>query len=333
MMASNREEKVANLALRAQNLEKTFHVAGSGRSSRRVHAVNRVSLTVPRGSVLGVVGESGSGKSTLIRLIAHLIPLSSGELWLQGKPVAKNLKRRALREYRRRVQMIFQDPFGALNPYYPIQYQLERPLKNFGLALGKEAMRDAVTGTLEEVGLYPASDYLMKRPHELSGGQRQRVVIARALIAKPEVILADEPTSMLDVSIRMSILNLLERLQHDLGLAYVFVTHDLASARYLSDHLLVMYAGEGVEGGEVSAVIDEAQHPYTQLLLAAVPEPSREVPIGHPEISGETPDLAQLPSGCFFHSRCPFALPRCHTEHPYPRAISDDHWVACHLYD
>lgn len=332
MISSNAEEHKVNLALRAQNLEKTFRVAGSGRSSRTVRAVGRVSLTVPRGSVLGVVGESGSGKSTLIRLIAHLIPLSGGELWLHGAPVAKNLKWRALAQYRRRVQMIFQDPFGALNPYYPIQYQLERPLKNFGLVSGRGAMRDGVTEALEEVGLYPASDYLMKRPHELSGGQRQRVVIARALIAKPEVILADEPTSMLDVSIRMSILNLLERLQHDLDLAYVFVTHDLASARYLSDHLLVMYAGEGVEGGEISEVIDGARHPYTQLLLAAVPEPSREVPIGNPEISGETPDLAQLPSGCFFHPRCSVALPRCRTEHPNPRAVSEDHWVACHLY-
>jgi peptide/nickel transport system ATP-binding protein len=186
---------------------------------------------------------------------------------------------------------------------------------------------------LDEVGLSPAADYLSKRPHELSGGQRQRVVIARALIAKPQVILADEPTSMLDVSIRMSVLNLLERLQQDLELSYIFVTHDLASARYLSDHLLVMYAGESVEGGSTDEVIDHAAHPYTQLLLSAVPEPSREVPIANPEVPGEPPNLAQLPTGCYFHPRCPHAMPRCREEHPAPKVLAGEHWVACHLYD
>ncbi|MCL4520143.1 MAG: ABC transporter ATP-binding protein [Firmicutes bacterium] len=320
------------IALRAEGLDKVFHVSGSSRLDRHVHAVNRVSLTVGKGSVLGVVGESGSGKSTLIRLIAHLIPMTAGELWLHEVPVPRRLRGSALLPYRRRIQMIFQDPFGALNPYYPIQYQLERPLKNFQLVAGKGALHDAVVQVLEEVGLSPAGDYLAKRPHELSGGQRQRVVIARALVARPEVILADEPTSMLDVSIRMSVLNLLERLQHNLDLSYIFVTHDLASARYLSDHLLVMYAGESVEGGQTNDVIDEAAHPYTQLLLSAVPEPAREVPIGNPEVAGEPPDLSQLPSGCFFHPRCPHAMARCRSEHPQPQSLKGEHWVACHLY-
>jgi len=320
------------IALRAEGLDKVFHVSGSSRVARRVHAVNRVSLTVGRGSVLGVVGESGSGKSTLIRLIAHLIPMTSGNLWLSEVAVPRRLHGSALAPYRRRVQMIFQDPFGALNPYYPVQYQLERPLKNFHLASGKGEMHDSVAKVLEEVGLSPARDYLTKRPHELSGGQRQRVVIARALIARPEVILADEPTSMLDVSIRMSVLNLLERLQHELDLSYIFVTHDLASARYLADHLLVMYAGESVEGGKTAEVIDEAAHPYTQLLLSAVPEPAREVPIGNPEVTGEPPDLSALPSGCFFHPRCPHAMDRCRSEHPQPHELKGEHWVSCHLY-
>lgn len=321
------------LALKAEKLEKVFHVTGSSRAVRRVHAVNAVSLAVPRGSVLGVVGESGSGKSTLIRLIAQLIPRSGGSIWLNGATVPRRMNRSALTSYRRQVQMIFQDPFGALNPYYPIQYQLERPLKNFHLASSAGERKDAVAKVLDEVGLSPAADYLNKRPHELSGGQRQRVVIARALIAKPQVILADEPTSMLDVSIRMSVLNLLERLQHELALSYIFVTHDLASARYLSDHLLVMYAGESVEGGSTNDVIDEAAHPYTQLLLSAVPEPSRDVPIANPDVAGEPPDLAQLPRGCYFHPRCPHAMPRCQVEHPVAKTLKGEHWVACHLYD
>ncbi len=326
------EQQSRTVALRAEALDKVFQVSGSARVTRGLHAVNHVSLTVGAGSVLGVVGESGSGKSTLIRLIAHLIPMTGGDLWLREIPVPRRLTRSALIRYRRRVQMIFQDPFSALNPYYPIQYQLERPLKNFRLVSGKGEMRDAVAKSLEEVGLAPAADYLMKRPHELSGGQRQRVVIARALIAQPEVILADEPTSMLDVSIRMSVLNVLERLQQDLGLSYIFVTHDLASARYLADHLLVMYAGEGVEGGQTADVVDEAAHPYTRLLLSAVPEPTREVPIGKPAVAGEPPDLAQLPTGCFFHPRCPQAMARCREEHPLPRTVKNEHWVACHLY-
>lgn len=331
-MSGETQDTASRVALRAEGLEKVFHVSGSSRAARHVHAVNRVSLTLGKGSVLGIVGESGSGKSTLIRLIAHLIPLTGGNLWLHGAPIPRRLRGAALVPYRRRVQMIFQDPFGALNPYYPIQYQLERPLKNFHLASGTGARHDAVKHVLEEVGLSPAGDYLTKRPHELSGGQRQRVVIARALVARPEVILADEPTSMLDVSIRMSILNLLERLQHELDLSYIFVTHDLASARYLSDHLLVMYAGETVEGGQTSEVIDEAAHPYTQLLLSAVPEPTREVPIGNPEVPGEPPDLAALPSGCFFHPRCPHAMDRCRHEHPQPQTLQGEHWVSCHLY-
>lgn len=330
MMSSEPIESA--FSLKAEQLEKIFRV-GSGRGSRQVHAVNRVSLTLPQGSVLAVVGESGSGKSTLIRLIAQLIPMTGGRLWLRGEPVPPRLGRSALIRYRRRVQMIFQDPFGALNPYYPIAYQLERPLRNFNLAESRDARRREVERVLEEVGLAPAADYLSKRPHELSGGQRQRVVIARALIVGPEVVLADEPTSMLDVSIRMSILNLLERLQRELKLSYVFVTHDLASARYLSDHIVVMYAGEAVEGGTTGSVIEQAAHPYTKLLISAVPEPSRDIPIANPQVAGEPPDLTRLPGGCFFHLRCPQAMERCRTEHPQPRTLQGEHWVACHLYE
>ncbi|MCY0880219.1 MAG: ABC transporter ATP-binding protein [Firmicutes bacterium] len=317
--------------LRVENLQKVFRVK-AGRGSRHVHAVNGVTFSLAKGSVLAVVGESGSGKSTLIRLIAHLIPRTSGRIWLGDEEVPLKLGRAQLVRYRRRVQMIFQDPFGALNPYYPISYQLERPLSNLGqLRTRLERFREIVR-VLEEVGLSPAQDYLPKRPHELSGGQRQRVVIARALIVSPEVVLADEPTSMLDVSIRMSILNLLDRLRQEHQLSYVFVTHDLASARYLSDHIMVMYAGQAVEGGLTDAVIDQAAHPYTRLLISAVPEPSREIPIANPEVSGEPPDLSRLPQGCPFHLRCPQAMERCRQDNPRPVSLDDEHWVACHLY-
>ncbi len=318
-------------ALRVESLQKIFK-RRSGARAQFVHAVNQVSFILHQGSVLAVVGESGSGKSTLIRMIAHLIPSSGGRIWLNDQEVPHRLGIQALLHYRRRVQMIFQDPFGALNPYYPVQYQMGRPLTNFGLARHANERQQAVERALEEVGLVPARDFLDKRAHELSGGQRQRVVIARALVVRPEVILADEPTSMLDVSIRMNILNLLKRLQHDFGLSYVFVTHDLASARHVSDHILVMYAGEAVEGGSTSEVIAEAAHPYTQLLLSAVPEPSREIPVGNPQVSGEPPNLAQLPTGCFFHPRCQYATDRCRKEHPAPQPVKAGHWAACHLY-
>lgn len=316
------------IALEARDLSKTFQV-GSRWNVRHIHAVDGVSLMLPRGTVLAVVGESGSGKSTLIRLLAHLIVRSGGEIKLGGEPVARHLKPADLHRLRRRMQIIFQDPFGALNPHYPVEYLLKRPVINYRIGR-QDSILDRIVKTLEDVGLTPYHDFLGKYPHELSGGQRQRVVIARALITQPEVILADEPTSMLDVSIRMSILNLLEKLQAAHHLSYLFITHDLASARYISDHLLVMYAGRAVEGGETGEVVMHPLHPYTQLLLSAVPNPGRPDPIGVMAASGEPPDLSMGRQGCVFQPRCPLAMARCRTEIPSAQPAGVDHWVACH---
>jgi peptide/nickel transport system ATP-binding protein len=314
-------------ALEARRVSKVFR-SGSRFRPKVVHAVNQVSFQLPRGTVLAVVGESGSGKSTLIRTLARLAAPSGGEMRVSGKLVPSRLSTQELHDLRRRVQIIFQDPFGALNPHYPVEYLLRRPVMNYHSAASD--VRARVTQTLEDVGLVPAGDFWQKYPHELSGGQRQRVVIARALITQPEVILADEPTSMLDVSIRMSILNLLEKLKAEHHLSYLFITHDLASARYISDHLLVMYAGTGVEGGETGEVVTHPLHPYTQLLLSAVPKPGQPDPIGRITTSAEPPDLSRIPLGCVFQPRCPVAMDQCKTTVPQPEAAGTDHWVACH---
>jgi peptide/nickel transport system ATP-binding protein len=316
------------MALTARDLSKTFQV-GSRWNVRHIHAVDHVSLTLPRGTVLAVVGESGSGKSTLIRVLAHLIVRTAGDVTLGGQAVPVRLKTAELHRLRRRMQIIFQDPFGALNPHYPVEYLLKRPILNYRIEHRGSAL-NRIVQTLEDVGLTPYRDFLGKYPHELSGGQRQRVVIARALVTQPEVILADEPTSMLDVSIRMSILNLLKKLQAEHHLSYLFITHDLASARYISDHLLVMYAGRAVEGGETGEVVQHPLHPYTQLLLSAVPKPGRPDPIGVMAASGDPPDLSTHRRGCVFEPRCPLAMSRCATEIPVAQVMASDHWVACH---
>lgn len=315
-------------ALQADGLSKVFQT-GTQWHKQFVHALWQVSFRLPRGTVLAVVGESGSGKSTLIRVLAHLLSRTSGKLYLNGEEIPARLHSRQLFELRRRVQIIFQDPFGALNPHYPVDYLLRRPALNYGVATAA-TVSDLVHRTLEDVGLAPAQEFLRQYPHELSGGQRQRVVVARALITQPQIILADEPTSMLDVSIRMSVLNLLKQLQTEYRLSYLFITHDLASARYISDHLLVMYAGQGVEGGESAAVIAHPLHPYTQLLLSAVPKPGQPDPIGEIKTSTEPPDLSSAPRGCVFRQRCPLAMERCEREVPPARIMAGDHWVACH---
>lgn len=259
----------ATPVLEAVDLSKTYVVGGLRRSS--VHAVKSVSFVVPRRSVVALVGESGSGKSTIARLIARLEKPTSGRFLLDGADVATHRGRGASRSYRRRVQMIFQDPFGSINPAHTVGYSIERPLVVNG---GRKAA-DRVAELLDTVGLNPGRDVAEKYPHELSGGQRQRVAIARALATSPSLILADEPTSMLDVSIRMGILNLLDDLRQQSDLAYLYITHDLASARYISDEILVMYRGHLVEGGPTESVIANAAHPYTRRLLASVPDPHR----------------------------------------------------------
>ncbi|TRV78454.1 ABC transporter ATP-binding protein [Streptomyces sp. 130] len=335
-------EQPANnhIVLEARGVTKHFAVRRNARdllarTRRTVHAVDDVSLRLRRGSVTALVGESGSGKSTVARLLAQLYPLTSGEIHLNGQPV-KAGRGRSFRSYVRRVQLIFQDPFASLNPVHTVRYHLTRSLKIHGRAGSGEAeLEQNLTALLNRVQLTPPHQYLDKFPHELSGGQRQRVAIARALGADPQVLLADEPVSMLDVSIRLGVLNLLKDLKDRLHLAILYITHDIASARYFADTTLVMYAGRIVEGGDSETVTQRPAHPYTQLLIASAPHPDRAGDEDEPEDAGtgEPPSLIDPPAGCRFHPRCPKAMERCRTELPPRFDLADGQWAACWLYE
>jgi peptide/nickel transport system ATP-binding protein len=253
----------AGAALEVQGLAKDFG---------RLRAVDDVSFTLRPGTVTALVGESGSGKSTVARLLSHLYAPSAGTIRFRGEDVTRVRGRRAMLAYRSEVQMIFQDPFASLNPVKRVQHHLERPLRIHGLASGSQ-VEARVRELLETVGLVPPDEIAQKYPHQLSGGQRQRVAIARALAVEPTVVLADEPISMLDVSIRIGLLNLMADLKRELGIAFLYITHDIASARYVADEVLVMYAGRIVEQGPTDDVLQSPTHEYTRLLLSAVPDP------------------------------------------------------------
>jgi len=315
--------------LEAKGLTKHFpvHRARLGAKVPVVHAVEDVTLALPAAGIIAIVGESGSGKSTLARLLARLIKPTAGTVLLDGKPAV------AGRRYARAVQLVLQDPFASLNPVHSVRYHLARPLQVHGLADGadQKGLDGLVTGLLERVALTPADQFITKYPHELSGGQRQRVAIARALAVQPRVLLADEPVSMLDVSIRLGVLNLLADLRARDGLAILYVTHDIASARYLADVITVMYAGQVVESGPAAVLTDEPAHPYTQLLLSAAPDPDRAAP---PSLAGRgaPPNLIRPPAGCRFHPRCPHAMAVCEQAAPPTFALSAAHSSACWLH-
>lgn len=261
-------EAVSNPILALDNVSKVF-----GRADKPVYAARSVSFALNRGRTLALVGESGSGKTTAARLIMREYTPDEGRLMFRGAPLGK-ADAKALKAYRSSVQMVFQDPFAALNPTHTIRYHLERPLKLHQKGLSPAQRRAAIGELLERVKLDPKL-IMDKFPHELSGGQRQRISIARALAVNPQVIVADEPTSMLDVSVRQGILNLLNDMKSELGLALLYITHDIATARYVADEIMVMYAGQIVEWGAVDRVLDDPRHPYTRLLLSAVPDPDR----------------------------------------------------------
>jgi peptide/nickel transport system ATP-binding protein len=298
--------------LQVEGLTKHFPV-GTGLRSR-VHAADDVSFALRPGTITALVGESGSGKSTIARLISRLYAPTSGRVVYGGKDLARTRRRRELLRYRSQVQMIFQDPFGSLNPTKTVRHHLVRPLKIHKLHTDRIDAR--VHELLDSVGLVPPEKFAAKYPHQLSGGQRQRVSIARALAVEPSVIIADEPISMLDVSIRIGILNLMLDLKEKHGLAFLYVTHDLASARYVADDVLVMYAGQIVEQGPAERVLGEPLHPYTQLLLASVPDPSAT---DRPEIEirkGLAAAAIDPGEGCRFVNRCPIAIDVCSTVTP-----------------
>src|SRR5256884_4638006 len=298
-----------------------------------VHAVEDISLALYPGRALALVGESGSGKTTVARLLARLYEPTSGSILFRGKQVERSL---ALKEYRHHVQLVFQDPFSSLNPVHNVRYHLSRPLRIHDQVRNGEQEREQVLSLLRRVSLSPAEQFITKYPHQLSGGQRQRVAIARSLAPRPEVLLADEPVSMLDVSIRLDVLNLLLRLKDEEHLAFLFITHDIASARYFAEDTLVMYAGQSVEGGSSDEVIQRRKHPYTQLLISAAPDPDRLGPDGQKAAPlparGEIPSLINPPSGCRFHPRCPHAMEICRQRFPGRTDLGGGHWTHCFLY-
>jgi peptide/nickel transport system ATP-binding protein len=314
--------------LEVRNLGRVFVTRTPFRPVRRVVAAEKVSFRIERGEAVALVGESGSGKSTIARLLLRLDQPDAGEIRLDGVDVLEREPRAASLAYRGRVQMVFQDPFGSLNPARTVSEHLEPPLKRFGLD-AESPLRERALDLLRTVGLQPAEDFIDRLPFELSGGQRQRVAIARALAVQPDLLVADEPTSMLDVSIRTGVLNLLATLKRDRGLAIILITHDLAAARYLADRILVLYAGRVVEDGPSRAIIESPAHPYTRALLASISGVGEAEPGGGRRRAASEEHTA---TGCPFAPRCAEAVDACGASDPSSRVISPSHRVRCHLY-
>jgi peptide/nickel transport system ATP-binding protein len=314
-----------SLAMQADSLYKDYRLA----HGQALHAVKDVSFSLYRGAVVALVGESGSGKSTVAKLLAGQEQPTSGVIHLDGERVDVR-SRRSFRRYKSEVQMVFQDPFASLNPVHTVRHHLDRPVRLHQRTHSKAQVTAEISDLLERVHLTPPEQYLGKFPHELSGGQRQRVSFARALAARPTVLLADEPVSMLDVSIRLEMLGLLDELRRDFRLALLYITHDIASARYFADEVLVMYAGEIVERGPAEELTQQPAHPYTQLLVASAPDPDN---LGGTLREGGKhtvrPGAGAARVGCPFNPRCPFADDKCRAEDPMLQGVSDTRAAAC----
>jgi oligopeptide transport system ATP-binding protein len=317
-----------------ENVSKTYAVRGQaarllrGEPAESLTAVSDVSLTVYRGEVVGLVGESGCGKSTLARLIVNLEPPTTGRIVYDGAELGAQ-DRRALRRLRRRIQMVFQDPYSSLNPRKAVGKAIEEVLSVHQIC-PKQERRNRVAELLERVGL--SADMMDRRPREFSGGQRQRIGIARALAVSPEFVVADEPVSALDVSVQAQVLNLLMRLRQELNLTYLFISHNLGVIEHISDRVAIMYLGKLVEIAPARAVFESPRHPYTQALLAAVPSLDPDESIEAAAVEGDIPNPINPPAGCYFHPRCPFAMEICSREYPRMRLAGEDSLVACHLY-
>jgi oligopeptide transport system ATP-binding protein len=325
---------MSDVLLQVRDLCVHFPVRGGGLRpgpTRYVRAVDGVNLDVSTGETLGLVGESGCGKSTTGRAILQLVRPTSGSVRFRGEELTQ-LRSHALRDMRRHMQMVFQNPYASLDPRMTVGGIIAEPLRLHGLLRGK-ALQDRVLQLVEMVGLNPA--HVRRFPHEFSGGQRQRVGIARAIALEPEFIVADEPISALDVSIQAQVLNLLKDLQQQLGLTYLFIAHDLAAVRHVSDRIAVMYLGKIVEVGDAREVVRRPLHPYTQALLSAVPVPDPEAEARRDRIvlQGDPPSPLDPPSGCRFRTRCAYAMERCAVEEPTLRDWEPNHGAACHALE
>jgi oligopeptide/dipeptide ABC transporter ATP-binding protein len=316
--------------LRTENLTKHFKI-GNALSRRTLHAVDDVSLSVGERQIVALAGESGCGKSTIARLLAKIYEPTSGEIYFQGKPLSAIKSRQNRLAYSGLAPMVFQDPFGSINPVFRVSHGVTRSLKLHRPELTAEQRYDEAKRVFEVVGLTPAADVLQRYPHELSGGQRQRVGFAQALAMRPKLIVADEPVSMLDVSIRIGLLNLMARLRDSEGVSILYITHDLASARYVADRLIIMYAGHIAESGPVEDVLASPRHPYTELLLSAVPDPRAPLSVGAETDRGEPPKVVDPSPGCRFRWRCPLAVEECHRVTPPLRELLPGHGAACHV--
>ncbi|TCP29556.1 peptide/nickel transport system ATP-binding protein/oligopeptide transport system ATP-binding protein [Scopulibacillus darangshiensis] len=319
----------ANNLLEVKNIKKYFPLSKGWFSAKgHVKAVDQVSFSIQRGETFSLVGESGCGKSTLGRLINGLIKSDDGEIIFKGKNLT-GANEKAWRSYRKPMQMIFQDPYASLSPRMKIKDILDEPLKIHHPELSKETRKTMVQEILDVCGI--DAYHLDKYAHEFSGGQRQRIGIARALILKPELIIADEPVSALDVSIQAQVLNLLKELQENYQLTYLFISHDLSVVEHISDKIAVMYLGNIVEISPAEDIFSRPKHPYTQALLSAVPIPNPKVKRERIMLKGEIPNAANPPKGCKFHSRCPHAMDICKTVEPQLKKV-EGQMVACHLY-
>lgn len=311
------------------NLKKYFPIKAGilRRTVNHVRAVENISFTIKRGETLGIVGESGCGKSTTGRTLLRLLEKTDGEVFYNNQNIFE-LPKSEMRKLRTEMQIVFQDPYSSLNPRMTVGAIVGESLREHGLAKGRE-VTEKVQEVIEKCGLAPY--HIRRYPHEFSGGQRQRIGIARALALNPQFVVCDEPVSALDVSIQSQILNLLMDLQEDMGLTYLFISHDLSVVKHISDRIGVMYLGSMVELTKKNELFDNPLHPYTQALLSAIPIPDPKLKRKRIILQGDIPSPANPPSGCRFHTRCPHVMPHCKTDVPEFKEAADGHYVACHL--
>jgi peptide/nickel transport system ATP-binding protein len=316
--------------LRTEGLTKHFKI-GNALSQRTLHAVDDVSFSIGERQIVALAGESGSGKSTIARLLARIYRPTGGQVFFEGKSISSIRSRHDRLRYSGLAPMVFQDPFASINPVFRVSHGVIRGLKLHRPDLTAGPRLDEAKRVFDVVGLTPAADVLERYPHELSGGQRQRVGFAQALAMRPKLILADEPVSMLDVSIRIGLLNLMMTLRDSEDVSILFITHDLASARYVADRLIVMYAAQIAETGPIEEVLARPKHPYTQLLLSAAPDPRAPLGVDAETDRGEPPKVIDPAPGCRFRQRCPVAIEACESITPQLLPIADGHEAACHV--